>query len=220
MSATAVFTIGEVAAMVGMTQHAIRAWERRHALLSPERSPSNQRRYSAEDVELIRRVRQNVALRGMSLKLAVKEALGELPDAPLLERPEAPPEPAAEAAGQVPWRAVADLLPELAVVLDRAGLIADSNIAFARAAGILRGGLRGRPFTDLVLPHDRAKAVSIYRPQPRQRRGWELNLKTPMLSGLYSFDCWPLPGGLVALLGRSIGGSGLELWSGNREAEP
>lgn len=44
-------TIKFVANHTGLSQHTIRAWERRYTALSPERTATNRRLYSAEDVE-------------------------------------------------------------------------------------------------------------------------------------------------------------------------
>ena len=76
MSAAAEFTIGEVASMIGFSPHTIRAWERRHKILKPHRTPSGQRRYSVEDVELLREVINGVVVRGLTLKVAVRAAHG------------------------------------------------------------------------------------------------------------------------------------------------
>ena len=48
------FSIGEVAAMLGISPHTIRAWERRHLMVTPTRTASGQRRYSSDDVDLLR----------------------------------------------------------------------------------------------------------------------------------------------------------------------
>ena len=75
MSAHAEYTIGEVASMIGFSPHTIRAWERRHKILKPHRTPSGQRRYSVEDVELLREVINGVVVRGLTLKVAVRVLL-------------------------------------------------------------------------------------------------------------------------------------------------
>ncbi|MDQ6855898.1 MAG: MerR family transcriptional regulator [Candidatus Dormibacteraeota bacterium] len=209
-------TIGELAAMVGVSTDIIRAWERRHAVLSPGRTPTRHRRYTMEDVETLRRVRHNVSARGLSLKLAVAEAQGMPLDDPAghtmapevsLETP-----PVADAA---PWRAVADLLGSVVCILDERGDIVDANMAFARVAGVLRPRLRGMRFLDLVEPGDRAKAARLYRPTPQRRRGWEINMRTAMLSGLFTFDTYVLPtmtSAFIVLIGGDLSGSGMELW--------
>lgn len=212
------FTIAEIAAMVGLTPHTIRAWERRHLALTPRRSSANHRRYTMEDVELLRRVRQGVSLMGLSLKVAVLRAKGDLvdPEIDLITTASGHTEAVDQPPDHVPWRAVADLSPLLMVMLTPEGRIVDANIAFARATGVMRGSLRNARFAELVEPHDRAKAVKAYRPPLQQRRGWELNLRTKMVSGLYSFDCWPLHCGghwLLGMIGRDLSASGMDLWA-------
>ena len=81
----------------------------------------------------------------------------------------------------------------LVCIISERGEIVDANMAFARVAGVLRPRLRGMRFVDLVDPGDRAKAARLYKPRPQRRRAWELNLRTPMLSGLFSFDVHVLP---------------------------
>lgn len=208
------FTIAEVSAMVGLTPHTIRAWETRHRALTPSRTPANHRRYGMEDVELLRRVKQGVAVKGLSLRLAVLRAQGELID-PEIETARVASEPAGatgESENPAPWRAMADLSPLLMVLLTPEGRIVDANIAFARTVGTVRERLRGERFANLVDPHDRAKAVRAYRPPLQQRKGWELNLRTNAASGMYSFDCWPLRRGeqsLLGMIGREVGASAL-----------
>ena len=45
------YTIGTLASKTGLSQHTIRAWERRYEALSPDRSGTNRRLYREEDVE-------------------------------------------------------------------------------------------------------------------------------------------------------------------------
>jgi PAS domain S-box-containing protein len=217
MSDATHFTIGEVAAMVGMSAHTIRAWEKRYQILTPQRTESGQRRYTMADVDLLQQVKLAVSSRHLSLKLAVGFAQGRVEEPPEAPVDGSDPLLARDLSVEPPglWRTVADLLPELIVVLDDQGAIVDANIACARAAGVLRGDLRGTRLIDLVDPYDRAKAVRIYRPRPAQRRGWELNLRTRMLTGLVSFDCWPVRDGeqrRVVMVGRDLTARGEELW--------
>ncbi len=44
------YTIGTLSGLTGLSQHTIRAWERRYNALSPERSDSNRRIYGEEDL--------------------------------------------------------------------------------------------------------------------------------------------------------------------------
>jgi PAS domain-containing protein len=201
VSAVAEYTIGEVAAMIGFSPHTIRAWERRHNILKPHRTPSGQRRYSAEDVDLLREVINGVVVRGLTLKVAVRAAQGalclqgehdecpngfEMPVPSMTNAPALDPE-----TSDVPWRAVADFLPHMIAILDAEGGIVDANVALASASGCLREQLRGARFVDFADPYDRAKAVTAFRPPFQRRRGWELNLQMPASRGLFSFDCIP-----------------------------
>lgn len=188
----ATFSIREVAAMVGIAAHTIRAWERRYGVVVPERTAGNQRRYSSEDVQALIRIKQSVTARGLSLRLAAFEQNeGSLRDAV--------PEPAdvapANCDGYHPdhWRLAADVLPHLILVMDLHGRVVDANVAMARAANTVRSQLRGVSFADMVDPHDRAKAARLYLSPVEQRRNWALNLRLPKLTGLYAFDCRLVP---------------------------
>jgi PAS domain-containing protein len=201
------YSIGEAAAMVGLIPHTIRAWERRHRALTPARSGNRPRRYRLEDVETLKRIKDVAGARGLSLRLTVAQAAGELPelsgagvDALVDEA-----EPAATDGG--PWRAVADLDARPLLIIDRRGRGVDCNVAFARLCGELRFRLPGATLSDLVDPFDRAKAVAIYRGAPEPDLGWELNLRTPVVVGLFSFDCLPFryrEGGLIACTGHRV----------------
>jgi PAS domain-containing protein len=220
VTAQAEFTIGEVAAMIGFSPHTIRAWERRHKILKPQRTPSNQRRYTVEDIDLLREVINGVVVRGLSLKVAVRAAHGAITVPSVEEGPttaaraEAAPVLGLEAERDVPWRAVADFLPELIAVLDEEGCVVDANVALASAAGLLREQLRGVRFVDFADPYDRAKAVTAFRQPFLRRKGWELNLRLPAGCGLYAFDCLPIRFGerpLLIVMGRALpAGSGAD----------
>lgn len=197
------FAIGEVAAMLGLSPHTIRAWERRHLVVRPIRTRAGQRRYSADDVELLRQIKRERHVHGLSMRMATLAAHGLVvpdPDEPHLPA-QAPP------ALADPMRAVADLVPEIAVAVDTRGRVAHANTAFVRFCEVTAGQLQGTPFADLVDPFDRAKAVRAYRSPLRRRRGWELNLRTSRRRALYSFDCWPIAaaeGPVLLLLGREL----------------
>lgn len=53
-------TIKFAAQYTGLSQHTIRAWERRYGALQPDRTPTNRRLYSAEDLEKLRLLRRAV----------------------------------------------------------------------------------------------------------------------------------------------------------------
>lgn len=194
MTVAAEFTIGEVAAMIGFSPHTIRAWERRHNILKPHRTPSGQRRYSAEDVELLREVINGVVVRGLTLKVAVRAAQGML-SVPSTEAPRGGMSEASDIGVEetdAPWRSVADFMPQLIAILDADGRIVDANVALASSIGSTRERLRGARFVEFTDPYDRAKAVAAFRPPFQRRRGWELNLRLASRRGLYSFDCLPI----------------------------
>src|SRR5690242_9246983 len=72
----ALYTVGEVATLLGVSPHTVRAWERRHGIVRPVRTASGQRRYRAEDVELLRDVKRAVERDGLSLRVAFQTASG------------------------------------------------------------------------------------------------------------------------------------------------
>ncbi len=208
------FTVGEVATMTGLSTHTIRAWERRHGALAPSRTAARQRRYSREDVDFLLRVKQLTRAGGRSVKVAIEEARGNLPAEPPIVSTAA----AAVLESTTVWRSVADFLPLLVAILDTKGRIIDCNIPLVRAVGKLRSEVRMLRFVDLIDPHDRAKAVRIYRPPLRPYPSWELNVKTPGLQALYSFDCRPLREGerwVIVCIGRDLTRAGDDIWPGN-----
>jgi len=171
------FSIGEVATLVGVSPHTIRAWERRYQVVRPRRTPSRQRRYTADEVEVLRRVRRGTATQGLApttsgRRLASTDRIGVESDESL-------------------WRGVADLFPNLILVLEE-GAILKSNVALARLTDTRRERVRGRRSLDIVEPFDRAKAVIACLSPLRRRRGWELHLRAAKGIVRYSFDCEPL----------------------------
>jgi DNA-binding transcriptional MerR regulator len=200
------FSISEVADMVGLSAHTIRAWERRYQALTPRRNVNNQRRYTMDDVTSLIRIKKAASARSLSLRLAAVELQqGQLSE---LLLPAVVPTPSGHDGYEADlWRGVVDLLPALVFLLDGEGRIADANLAVARAAGMVRSQLQELRFVDVVDPYDREKAVRAYRSLPADRRGWELNLRLGKLSGLHSFDCWAVdaPERLIVLIGRGVG---------------
>jgi PAS domain S-box-containing protein len=209
MSDRDLYTIGEVAAILGVSAHTIRAWERRHGIVKPLRTQSRQRRYRAEDLDLLRDVKRAIDVEGMSLKLAFRTVSGEQHPAETRTqrfRLGARARQLLIGTGGV-WRAVADMLPELIMVVNLSGEIVECNVTAARTFGMTRQRLVGRSFPDLVDAFDRAKAVLLYRPQPRTVKAWEINLTTEVGSRLYSFQSWPVSNGeerYLALVGTEM----------------
>jgi MerR family transcriptional regulator, light-induced transcriptional regulator len=68
--------IGELARRTGVATELLRAWERRYGLLSPTRTDSGYRLYSAHDVERVRRMRELLGS-GLSAAEAARQALAE-----------------------------------------------------------------------------------------------------------------------------------------------
>lgn len=60
MNSHAVHDIQSASRRSGLPQHVIRAWERRYAAISPTRTPSKRRVYSAEDIEKLQMLSQAV----------------------------------------------------------------------------------------------------------------------------------------------------------------
>jgi PAS domain-containing protein len=187
------FSIGEVATLVGVSPHTIRAWERRRKVVAPRRTASKQRRYTADEVEVLRSVRRDAAMRGPAVTTAVRRPVG----APVESGP---------VFDSSLWRGVADLLPELMLVLE-GGSIIDTNVAVARLTGTLRERLRGRRFLDIVEPFDRAKAVIACLSPLRRCRASELHLCAARGISGFSFDLhpvWEEGRELLVMIGRPL----------------
>jgi DNA-binding transcriptional MerR regulator/methylmalonyl-CoA mutase cobalamin-binding subunit len=60
------FTIRAASALTGINQNTLRAWERRHALVQPERTPKGYRLYSDDDIERLRLI-QRALQEGVSI---------------------------------------------------------------------------------------------------------------------------------------------------------
>jgi PAS domain-containing protein len=174
------FSIGEVAAIVGLSRHTIRAWERRHEL-QPQRTPRGQRRYTAEDVALLLHVKRAVMRHRVSLKVAFGSAQGEL-SVPAIQ----------ESAPPGLWPLAVDLLPELIVLLDVDGLINAANNMACSTLGLPRDDLIGRDLADL-LEHS-STGTDVRDPLQRacvRRTSFELDLLAISGQERWSFDCRP-----------------------------
>jgi DNA-binding transcriptional MerR regulator len=75
---SAVWRIGELSRRLGVSEHLLRAWERRYGLLDPQRSPGGFRLYSPADEARVRRMKAHLA-RGLSAAEAARAALAEPP---------------------------------------------------------------------------------------------------------------------------------------------
>lgn len=204
------FSVGEVASMLGISPHTIRAWERRHRALHPVRTSSGQRRYSPEDVELLRQIKFERHAHGLSMRLATLTARGLLTPEDQAEGADKERETLASLppdGAQDPIRMVANLVEELVIVLDHEGRIEEANTSFLRFSDLVPSRVRRLRFADFIDPYDRAKGVQVYAARARRRRGWELNLRGSRRRALFAFDCWPVVssgGPRVILIGREV----------------
>lgn len=72
--------VGEVSRRVGVSEHVLRAWERRYGLVSPERSEAGYRLYSEADVRTFETMRAHVGA-GLSAAEAARAVLEGTPGA-------------------------------------------------------------------------------------------------------------------------------------------
>jgi PAS domain S-box-containing protein len=190
------FSIGEVSAIVGISRHTIRAWERRHEL-QPRRTPRGQRRYTADDVALLLHVKRAVMRHRVSLKVAFGSAQGDL-SVPAIQ----------ESAPPGLWPLAVDLLPEMIVLLDVDGTINAANTAAAATLGLTRDDLVGRDLADLL---EHSTAGTDVREQFQRacvrRTTFELDLLAISGQERWVLDCRPFSSdgeAHVAVIGRPV----------------
>ena len=127
------FSIGEAAAIVGVSTHVIRSWERRLSIGLNHRTRSNQRRYWLEDVQRFAAIRKLHVVGGLPLVESAARALSARSEA-LADPPRLEP-----ARMKDYWARLIDILPSLLLVLDEAGKVITAN-ATARAKLNIRMG--------------------------------------------------------------------------------
>ncbi|MBO0687792.1 MAG: MerR family transcriptional regulator, partial [Candidatus Dormibacteraeota bacterium] len=184
-------TIGEVAAVVGIQPHTLRAWERRYGVVRPRRSGSNQRRYTLEDVGRIQEVKEAVGGRPRTVRLAAEQVSADRPQDGASGAAQLP---AAVPGGSV-WRAAVDLVHRMVFLLDGGGRILDANSTVEHQVGSTREQLAGRPFTHLVNPAERARLAELHSLPLRQHRGWKVRLRGDPASRVRSLESWPVRAG-------------------------
>jgi len=133
----AMVRIGELGRRVGVSEHVLRAWERRYGLLRPQRSPGGYRLYSAADERRVRRMKAHLAA-GLSAAEAARAALSE-------GRQPGPPPPAGSADGS----GLAGSAQDLAQSLDRL----DEPGAQAALDRLLAGFTTETVLRDTLLPY-------------------------------------------------------------------
>jgi MerR family transcriptional regulator, light-induced transcriptional regulator len=78
----AVLRIGELSRRLGVSDHVLRAWERRYGLLRPARSAGGFRLYSEADLDRVRRMQAHLA-HGLSAAEAARAAIDDERAAPI-----------------------------------------------------------------------------------------------------------------------------------------
>ena len=73
---SAVLRIGELSRRLGVSDHVLRAWERRYGVVRPMRSPGGFRLYSEDDERRVRRMQVHLG-RGLSAAEAARAAIDE-----------------------------------------------------------------------------------------------------------------------------------------------
>ncbi len=124
--------IGELGRRVGLSEHVLRAWERRYGVLHPERSAGGFRLYTPADERRVRRM-QRALDDGLAPAEAARTALAEVPAAGSADEPVDLVQAAAE----------------LARALDRL----DTAGAHAVLDGLLAGHGPEQVLARVVLPH-------------------------------------------------------------------
>jgi len=77
MVANALFPIGYVSRVTGLSAHVIRVWQRRYGLVDPQRSATNRRLYSQRDIELLSLAKKAVDT-GLSISSAAHRGIAGL----------------------------------------------------------------------------------------------------------------------------------------------
>jgi DNA-binding transcriptional MerR regulator len=72
-----IYKIGEAAQLLGLKSYVLRFWESEFPQLNPTRTESGQRLYSEQDLDLLRRIRNLLHERGLTIEGA-KKVLSEL----------------------------------------------------------------------------------------------------------------------------------------------
>lgn len=127
------FSIGEAAAIVGVSTHVLRSWERRLSLGLNHRTRTNQRRYWIEDIQRFIAIRQLHETAGLPLLESAARAMGG---------PAPPPADGRRyegAALNLFWAAMIDALGDLLLVIDETGRITAANSVARKQLNVRQG---------------------------------------------------------------------------------
>src|SRR5215208_2215194 len=138
---SAVLRIGELSRRLGVSDHVLRAWERRYGVLRPVRTAGGFRLYSEADLERVRRMQAYLA-QGLSAAQAARAAIDGEP----------PAGTGAGGGGPAPRDGLTDAGATLAAALDKfdepaAQAVLDRLLGTLTVETVLR---------DVVLPYLRA----------------------------------------------------------------
>jgi PAS domain S-box-containing protein len=166
------FSIGQLAQLTGFTTTLIRAWERRHAFLEPERLDNGHRRYSALDLSVLHNVRAllDKGLRIGDIARMGRTELGRVHSAALQTRVIDTSIVASLDEDYLDGRhpaiawSILEALPCAVIVTDKRGLVRWSNRGVAVLCGYDLAELRGvKPGKVLQGPGTERKAVAQLR---------------------------------------------------------
>jgi DNA-binding transcriptional MerR regulator len=118
-SPPALLRIGELSRRLGLSDHVLRAWERRYGLLRPVRTAGGFRLYSEADLERVRRMQAHLA-RGLSAAQAAQAAIDDERPTRTAPRPTGPDDtaPPDDAAAVGPRDSITDALDSLRLAVD------------------------------------------------------------------------------------------------------
>ncbi len=75
------FKIGEVSKITGLPSHVLRFWETEFGRIKPKRSPSGQRLYRRQDVELVLKIKELLYVKKYTIRGASKRlSSGSVPE--------------------------------------------------------------------------------------------------------------------------------------------
>lgn len=78
------YRVNEVTALLDIPAHTLRFWEREFPMLNSERTDKGQRRYTQEQVDMARRIKQLLYDNGLKIEAAIKVLRKYPPRHPLM----------------------------------------------------------------------------------------------------------------------------------------
>ena len=186
------FTIGKLAELSGFNTTLLRMWERRHGFLQPQRLDSGHRRYTAEDLSLLRGVRslldQDVRIGDIARmgrrELARSGAADSTTHASNASAVAPPDEDYLDGRHpSIAW-SILEALPCAVIVTDTRGLIRWVNRGVAVLCGYDLAELHGlKPGSVLQGPGTEGKAVEQLRAATSSRRPCSVSILNYHKSG-------------------------------------